>query len=92
MVYADSPHVDRLQVHFVHKKASYSSIGQALSSGDDDALAVLGFFFQVCTDTCIHMLKLLVALTCATLTVVRECLFIVTQRTPLSKRVLTTPQ
>lgn len=36
-----------LELHIVHYKESYGSLTSAFVSGDDDALAVVGFFFQV---------------------------------------------
>lgn len=35
------------QVHFVHKKEKFDSLGESLASNESDALAAKGFFFKV---------------------------------------------
>ena len=35
------------QLHIVHFKSSHGSLGAAVGTGESDALAVLGFFFEV---------------------------------------------
>ena len=34
----------KAELHLVHYKATFADLGEALKSGDEDALAVLGFF------------------------------------------------
>ena len=40
------------QLHLVHKRSDFDSISDALSSGEPDALAVLGVFFKVIITQC----------------------------------------
>ncbi|XP_067943862.1 carbonic anhydrase-like [Watersipora subatra] len=36
-----------LEVHFVHKRSDFATIGAAVESEEDDALAAVGFFFTI---------------------------------------------
>ena len=39
-------------MHIVHYSSDYSGIPEAVASGKNDALAVLGFMFEVCWEWC----------------------------------------
>ena len=50
-----------MELHLVHYKAKHGSLGDAVKAGGQDALAVLGIFFEIQQDDNKHIEKLIEA-------------------------------